>query len=1109
MKQAEQHLYTGGDDYFLKRLIEAINHAENIRIAVSFIRSTGLMLLSGPLSEALSRGVDIRIVTGDYLQITEPQALRTLMLLKDEGADVRIFESQNSHSFHMKAYIFINPKKLTPEAGYAFIGSSNITKSALCHGLEWNLMVSKLDSAERFSELLAKFQTLFNQKGVVPLTHSWIDEYQERFKKSDLPKATDPGADEILPPPQPNPIQEEALQALYMSRQEGYKRGLVVMATGLGKTWLAAFDSIATYSATVLFVAHREEIIDQAAKTFIRIRPDAKVGKYTGNQKDRDVDMLFASVQTIGKMNHLRNFSASHFDYIIIDEFHHAAANTYQRLLKHFQPKFLLGLTATPERTDQADILSLCDGNLVFTRDLFDGIKSECLCPFSYYGIADDQVDYREISWRNGQFDPTELSNQLATLGRAKHAYTKWSKLGQNHTLAFCVSTKHADFMAAYFTRKGVKAVSVHSRSDVRRNEAITDLEQGKIDVIFSVDLFNEGVDIPAVDTVLMLRPTESTIIFLQQLGRGLRTLEGKEKLVVIDFIGNHISFFRKPEALFDIGVSNKERKEFIEKLEQNSLTLPPGCFVNYEVQAIDFMKKLTEIKVDQQIDLYRSLKETKGRRPTILEFYQGGGNVTKIRQSFGQWFQLVHDEKDLSENEYSCLQAFEKFLLEVEVTPLTKSYKMVLLEAFLEHDGFQTPLTIPVLSEDSFAIIQKRPILKHDLPEKFTVNKLEENVRIQWERYWRDNPINAWIGGNRPNFNAFFKATTSFSFSTLVDEDLNDTLSLMVKELVDFRLIQYEQRIRNQQSKTDVSPAQIIDFERDDRIELPFFSDLQIACGHFATSSHDTENVECLRLPTSYGNLDPSKHFIARAKGNSMNGGKNPIQDGDYLLLELISSDSAGSISNQTLAIERQDVTGEDQYLLRQVKKLGPNNYQLIATNPDYETITASEEFRTLARFKSIIDPVDVHCFQEFMREDIPQLFGLEFNTGLWQSGHVCPKISKDQFLLVTLNKQGKEADHQYHDYFIDDSTFHWQSQRNTSLKSAKGQVIVNHRRNMGDVYLFIRPTKLAGKTAAPFIFCGRVNYAEHTKEKPMNVTWKLEQKVPHHLFSFLGIPA
>ena len=220
-----QNLFTGGNDYFLRRLIEAINHSDIIHIAVSFIRSTGLVLILEQLAEALERGAQVRLLTGDYLQITEPQALRMLMLLKDEGADIRIYESKNVRSFHMKAYIFNNSKNLLNEEGYAFVGSSNITKSALCHGLEWNLMVRKLESRERFSELLEKFNSLSEQPGFVTLTHSWIDKYQEKFQKSEILPNTEPGANEILPPPAPNSSQKEALKALQASREKGYKRG--------------------------------------------------------------------------------------------------------------------------------------------------------------------------------------------------------------------------------------------------------------------------------------------------------------------------------------------------------------------------------------------------------------------------------------------------------------------------------------------------------------------------------------------------------------------------------------------------------------------------------------------------------------------------------------------------------------------------------------------------------------------------------------------------------------------------------------------------------------------------------------------------------------------
>jgi SOS-response transcriptional repressor LexA len=287
---------------------------------------------------------------------------------------------------------------------------------------------------------------------------------------------------------------------------------------------------------------------------------------------------------------------------------------------------------------------------------------------------------------------------------------------------------------------------------------------------------------------------------------------------------------------------------------------------------------------------------------------------------------------------------------------------------------------------------------------------------------------------------------------------------------------------------------------------EVPYFSDLRIACGHFRTSQHEGENIAYQALPLSYGTLDPARHFIARASGNSMDGGRNPIQSGDYLLLELITPDNAGSNDGRTIAIERQDVTGDDQYLLRTVKKLGDNQYQLIAQNPDYEPMLATEEMNTFARLRQVIDPVDIHLHQSFMREEIPVLFNLEFNTGLWQSGHVCPKNHPDQFLLVTLNKQGKIKDHQYHDYFIDQENFHWQSQNSATPNSAKGTAIINHTSNNSRVHLFVRKNKLEANKGAPFYYCGDLKYLRHKDEKPMNVEWLLERPLSKELFEYFS---
>lgn len=536
-------LVTGGDDPFLPHLSKAISGATDIGIAVSFVKTTGLRLLMPDLETALQgrqesgRAVArLRFLTSDYLGITDPEALRILCLLQQHGADVRVFVTDND-SFHLKAYIFTQREPDGSARGTAFVGSSNISGQALQDALEWNYRVV-YPGDDGFLEAQRRFDELFAHHRCVPLTDAWIEAYERRRRPP--PVAIAPGSDELEPPPQPTPVQMDALEALAATREEGFRRGLVVLATGLGKTWLAAFDAARMGARRVLFVAHREEILIQAAETFLRIRKGMRVGFYTGKARDGEVDVLCASVQTLARAAHLEKFSPQHFDYVVVDEFHHASAATYRNLLAHFAPSFLLGLTATPERTDQSDILSFCDDNLVFTCGLFDGIGQELLAPFHYYGIWDEEVDYREIPWRNGKFDPEQLSNKLATLARARHALKEWRERAQRRTIAFCVSIRHADFMAEQFRRAGVEAAAVYSGSALGRAEALTRLREAQLQVIFSVDLFNEGVDLPSVDTVMMLRPTESKILFLQQLGRGLRRSDSKSHLVVLDFIGNH-----------------------------------------------------------------------------------------------------------------------------------------------------------------------------------------------------------------------------------------------------------------------------------------------------------------------------------------------------------------------------------------------------------------------------------------------------------------------------------------------------------------------------------------------------------------------------------------
>jgi len=1098
--EVTDHLVAGGEsDPFLPKLLSAINTATEIDIAVAFVQSTGLRLLYDALVDALGAGARVRFLTGDYLYVTDPEALRTLLLLNELGADTRIFESAGK-SFHMKAYLFVKSAGGSPVAGRAFVGSSNISCSALTHGLEWNLRVDMDENPSRFTELREKFEQLYSSPKTQEITNSWIDAYVARrpsFKSVEV----QPGTDQKALPPVPNHIQSEALRLLEETRHCGNSRGLVVMATGTGKTWLAAFDSFAVRAKKVLFVAHREEILKQAEETFIRIRPEASIGHFTGGEKTMDTDLVFASVQTLGKLGHLRKFSEDHFDYIVVDEFHHAAARTYQKLLAHFSPKFLLGLTATPDRTDQADILALCDDNLVIQRDLFDSIRMSLLCPFDYYGVADRSVDYKEIPWRNGKFDPLKLENKLATSARANHVLSEWHSRKQMKTLAFCVSIKHADFMAEHFNRAGVPSVAVHNHSEVRRNAALRMLRDGEIEVLFSVDLFNEGIDVPSIDTVLMLRPTESKILFLQQLGRGLRIHQSKNHLTVLDFIGNHISFFNKFEALFKIDKTNKARREFLEKVEAEALELPSGCYMNYDLESIEFMRNLMKTNTGTQRDFFFSLKESLGRRPTLSEYFLAGGGVSALRSEYGGWFNFLETQGEIEPGFIEVLGSHSLFLSELESSAMSKSYKMILMEAFIDLDGFSSPPSVEELCKRSYKVMSRRIKCQADLPEKFK-GGFERYYAIErpWIAYWKNNPISAWTGEKRKSAETSFSlAGDMFMYRGEVATGQIAELESMAMEIVSYKYEQYLSR------RTQVTSPTHIDAEFSNLIKVPYFTDLRIACGHFKSSSHDLDSLRYKTLPFSYGDINPARHFIARASGNSMNGGKSPIRDGDYLLLDLVTPESAGSISNQLVVIEKQDDTGDDQYLLRYVKKVGTGEYVLQAWNEDYPDIPATGDMVTRARVKQVIDPLDLILHTKKKTRDIPGVFGLEYNQGNWQAGHVCPKDHTDQFLLVTLNKQGQQESHKYHDYFIDDRTFHWQSQRSTKPSSKRGMGVIKHRENGSRIHLFVRKNKLVGGKAAPYIYLGTADYQSHTGSEPMDVVFRLANPISKEIASEL----
>ena len=511
-----------------------------IDLLVSFVKRSGIKHLLHDLDRAVANGAQVRLLTTNYLAITDARALRILLNRSQTGEgvttptepargslEIRVFNDPST-SFHPKAYLFTSDEAAVR---VGFVGSSNLSDSALTSGVEWNLRTR--DTAVLTSE----FERLWSDGRSVVLTHEWLVGYEAfQAERAGLPapaSSSGPTAstldvdiveDETLEDvPAPRGVQPDVLAALSATRLDGHQAGLVVMATGLGKTWLAAFDVAEVNPTRTLFVAHRKEILTQARDIFAQVLPDKRSSLWVDGERDLSGDIVFASIAGLAGV--LPQLDPAAFDYVIVDEFHHADAPSYRRLLVRLRPQFLLGLTATPERADGADLLALCSDNLVHDVGLRTGIELGLLVPFRYRGIV-DVADYTHIPWRSRRFDIDTLSASLATEARAQQVFDEWLGIGgpDRRAIGFCCSVAHAEFMAEFFTARGVEAVAVHgtTASSAPRTESLERLRSGDLSIIFTVDLFNEGVDIPEVDLVMFLRPTHSPVVFFQQLGRGL-----------------------------------------------------------------------------------------------------------------------------------------------------------------------------------------------------------------------------------------------------------------------------------------------------------------------------------------------------------------------------------------------------------------------------------------------------------------------------------------------------------------------------------------------------------------------------------------------------------
>lgn len=773
--------YNSGSN-LLVELLQELQTCKRFYFAIAFITQSGLICLKECLKLLQEKNITGDILTTDYLYFNQPKALQELQ--QYPNLNIRIYTKEN---FHIKGYIFEQNDYYT-----LIIGSNNLTQTALKANKEWSLKINSLANGALINNTLSQFQQMWQE--AMLLTDIWLKQYADKYhslqklKRKFATAQEDISTNDIAP----NKMQQEALKALAKLQQNNKHKALLISATGTGKTYLSAFAVKKANPKRLLFLAHREQILKQACKTFAKIIPDIQYGILSANHKDFHKPYLFATINMLSKKENLTQFTPTHFDYIIIDETHRAGASSYLKILNYFQPQFLLGMTATPERTDGFDIYQLFDHNIAYKIRLNQAMQENLLCPFHYFGITDITVDNQEIN-DNSTF------NDLTTDTRVTHIINQSQYYGFSgerlRGLIFCSQIEEAQILSQKFNEREFNTIALSGKdSQETRTNAIHKLEQKErstgLDYIFTVDIMNEGIDIPAINQIIMLRPTKSAIIFVQQLGRGLRKYPQKDYVVVLDFIGNYQNNFMIPIALSGDTSYNKDNiRHYVAEGNRfifGASTIHFDKIARQKIyQAIDSAKLSDTALLKNE---YLQLKQKLGKIPSIFDFSQFGSiDILKFLDKFKTYHNFLQKyDKDYTIR-FNTIQEEILYFISYRFAKGKRIYELLALKLLLKNT----------------------PHLLIDI-EQILTTKYHQELTEQIKVSLIHNLTNLFtISNEQAKFsNCIFikKSDNDYIISDIFKSALQDEkFYFQINEILDFALERYQKYYQNKYKDTNL----------------------------------------------------------------------------------------------------------------------------------------------------------------------------------------------------------------------------------------------------------------------------------------------------------------